>query len=164
MIKYHNKKLLDKPDMAMVQGLAHFICNKFFSKRLRDVLDINIHFHKNYQKETGMNGDCIWEDQHYRPREFTINIDASQKMNMVLNTLAHELVHVKQWAKGEMYELQSKRKCYKFKGTEYSRDDMDYWDYPWEIEAHGYAVGLVVQWTRTFEMTRKEKDKLILGA
>lgn len=164
MIIWHNKKAVSRDQLEMFKSLSNFVLNKFFrTKAMRDSLEIHIHLQKNYFKETSMYGDCIWEDQHFRPKDFTINVDVSQKDNMILNTIAHELVHVKQWAKGEMYELQSKRKCYKYKGNEYNRDKMDYWDYPWEIEAHGHAIGLVVQWSRTLDLNSKKKDSLLIG-
>lgn len=165
MIKFHNKKIVSRDKLEMYKSLSNFVINKFFkTKNMRDSLEIHIHLHNDYFKKNDLYGDCIWEDQHFRPKEFTINVDVSQKDSMVLNTIAHELVHVKQWAKGEMYELQSQRNCYKYKGSKVDRKKLDYWDLPWEIEAHGHSVGLVVQWTRTFEMERRKKDRLILGA
>ena len=161
-VKYYNKKLLNKDRFQMVKSLVHFVSNKRLSKRMMNTLEINIHFHDDYMKKHSKYGDCIWEDQHYRPKEFTINVDVAQKDANILNTIAHELVHVKQWCKGEMYELQLKRKCYKFNGKEVNTKDMDYWDLPWEIEAHGRSVGLVVQWTRTLDINKKKRDNLII--
>ena len=100
----------------------------------------------------------IWEreDEHYRPFDFTIQIDPDQKIQLLLNSLAHELVHVKQWAKGEFYQLQRETNVYKFNGQRWDTDKVDYWDTPWEIEAHGRAIGLVVQWARMNKLTHKQ--------
>ena len=164
MIKFHNGKIVSRDRLEMFKSLSHFVLKKFFkTQKMRDSLEIHVHLHDDYFKKTDMYGDCIWEDQHFRPKEFTINVDVSQKDGLVLNTIAHELVHVKQWAKGEMYELQSIRNCYKYKGLKVDRKKLDYWDLPWEIEAHGHAIGLVVQWSRTLDINSKKRDSLLKG-
>ena len=65
------------------------------------------------------------------------------KPRNIAETVAHEMVHVKQWAKGEMKELVSQNKT-KFKGELFG--DTEYWFRPWEIEAHGIEKGLFVKW------------------
>ena len=59
----------------------------------------------------------------------------------MLTVLAHEMVHVKQYAKGEMKDY-IRMKSVKFQGKIYNDEEMDYWDHPWEIEAHGREKGL----------------------
>jgi hypothetical protein len=85
---------------------------------------------------------------------------------MVLNTIAHELTHVKQWAKGEMFEMQRQRKVYKFNKATVDTNNMDYWDLPWEIEAHGRSIGLIVQWVDDScakgKMKVKDTNRLIV--
>jgi hypothetical protein len=63
-----------------------------------------------------------------------------------MDCFAHELVHVKQWAKGEYYQTMKDSKVYVFNKKKVDIRKVDYWDQPWEIEAHGRAIGLVVQW------------------
>ena len=142
MITFHNKKKVSKESFELMKSLGDFILDKFFTKAKAKKLKIFVKFVKGLD----LCGSCLWEDTHYRPNEFTIEINLNQNLNLMLNTFAHELVHVKQWAKGEFYELQSKRKVYKFCGNIYDTEKVDYWDLPWEIEAHGRAIGLVVQW------------------
>ena len=113
-------------------------------------------FKKGLFEKTNQYANCIWEDEHYRPFDFTIEIDPDQKIQLLLNSLAHELVHVKQWAKGEFYQLQRETNVYKFNGQRWDTDKVDYWDTPWEIEAHGRAIGLVVQWARINNLTHKQ--------
>jgi hypothetical protein len=81
---------------------------------------------------------------------------------MILNTIAHELTHVKQWAKGEMFELQLQRKVYRYKKETFNVKDMDYWDLPWEVEAHGRAVTLLIQWAIHSKFTDKVATKLLI--
>ena len=58
--------------------------------------------------------------------------------------LAHEMVHVKQWAKDEMYEYMEPHMV-RFKGEKIHLNEVDYWDYPWEIEAYGRQLGLFIR-------------------
>ena len=130
--------------------------DKFFSKQKQMKMTVDIHFKKDMFKNENHYGNCIWEDEHRRGNEFTINIDPDQNVKMLLNSIAHELVHVKQWAKGEYYELLHEPKVYKFNGKKVDTKKVDYWDTPWEIEAHGRAIGLVVLWVRANKLSGDE--------
>jgi hypothetical protein len=153
MIKFKNTKLVQKQDLAKLRSLGNFVLDKFFTKSRKDKLVIDIVFMKKLFQDHNTYASCIWEDNHYRPNEFTIHMDPDQKIQLLLNSLAHELVHVKQWAKGEYYELCNQPKVYKFNGKQVDTKKVDYWDTPWEIEAHGRAIGLVVQWVRKEKLT-----------
>lgn len=144
----YNKKLVSKETIENIHSITNFVLHKFFTPSKAARLHIDLKLRKSLFEEQGQYANCIWEDTHYRPNDFTIELDPDQKPGLLLNSVAHELVHVKQWAKGEMFELQRQRKVYKFNGQKYNLDKMDYWDHPWEIEAHGRAIGLVVQWVR----------------
>lgn len=65
------------------------------------------------------------------PRMFTIEINGKQDDNEKLRTLAHEMVHIKQYCKRELNEQMSI-----WKGQKVDADNIDYDDQPWEIEAH----------------------------
>ena len=148
MITFKNNKLVSKPNRDKLKSLGNFVLDKFFTQSKKKKLQIEVVFVKDLFKNQNSYGNCVWEDNYYRPNEFTIQMDPDQKIELLLNSFAHELVHVKQWAKGEYYELQSEPKVYKFNGKRVDTQKIDYWDTPWEIEAHGRAIGLVVQWTR----------------
>jgi hypothetical protein len=156
VIKFENTKHINKASYKMLKSLAEFTLNKFFTKPKQDKLDIIVDFQKGLFERTDQYANCIWEDEPYRPLDFTIQIDPDQKIQLLLNSLAHELVHVKQWAKGEFYQLQRERSVYKFNGQRFDTEKIDYWDTPWEIEAHGRAIGLVVQWARMNKLTHKK--------
>ena len=113
-------------------------------KRLINNLEINIKLKRGLSKEDNTEGTAIWEDESYRRKEFTIELDCGVKIRNLLITLAHEMVHVKQWAKDEMYEYTTIGKV-RFMKKKYDMNDMDYWDYPWEIEACGRQLGLFVR-------------------
>ena len=156
MIKFKGAKKIKPKQIDYLNSLSEFILDKFFTEYKKDRLDITVKFKKGLFEETDQYGNCIWMDQHYRPEEFEIEIDPDQSIQLLLNTLAHELVHVKQWAKGEYYQLQREKHVYKFCSKRFDTNKVDYWDTPWEIEAHGRAIGLVVQWTRANNLSNND--------
>jgi len=156
MFKFRNTKLVSQEDLDLLKSLGNFIMEKFFTEYKRANMTVNIIFVEDLYKKSNMFGNCIWEDQHHRPEEFTIEIEPKQKRQLLLNTFAHELVHVKQWAKGEYYQLQRENNVFKFNGQRIDADKVDYWDQPWEIEAHGRAIGLVVQWAKKNDLPTKK--------
>jgi len=69
------------------------------------------------------------------------------------------MVHIKQWAKDEMYEYVNSPKLVRFKGEKMHMDDIDYWDYPWEIEAYGRQLGLFVRFCEDVGIANREDMK-----
>lgn len=79
-----------------------------------------------------------------RPRHFELEIHNKMPLRKFLETICHEMVHVKQYARGELYES-SRQSKHRWQGN-WIRKDPDYWDCPWEIEAHGREAGLFIRW------------------
>ncbi len=138
-IKGSNKKL-----RKAVEQAAWYYAEKLMGKRLMAGIEITINLKKNLLTKEGNEGTAIWEDDNIRPKEFTISLDSNCTIRNILITLAHEMVHVKQWAKGEMYEY-AERDMVRFNKTKFNMSNIDYWDYPWEIEAFGRQLGLFVR-------------------
>jgi len=112
------------------------LATKFYLKKLlpRHSLYIQIHLIRNLAKKESRYGDTIWDDQNYRPREFIVRLDSALDDDTLIWTLAHEMIHVKQYAKGELYDYSS-RSYTKWKGEQIDADNYQYADLPWEIEA-----------------------------
>ncbi len=151
----------------LAKDIAKFCGEKLMSKRLAETLTVTIHF---VADMGDLEGDCGYEDHDQltvNPKEFTIRIgNESKKLSKQLRTICHEMVHVKQYAKGEMKYLWRPARHTKYNGEIYS-DEMDYWDTPWEIEAFGREAGLYVRWVDDRGFTGNEvfdnryvKDKL----
>ena len=138
-VKGSNKKV-----RKVVEQAAWYYAEKLMGKRLLGSLEITINLKKNLLTKEGNEGSAIWEDDGYRSREFSIELDTTVKIRNLLITLAHEMVHVKQWAKNEMYEDMEPHMV-RFKGEKIHLKETDYWDYPWEIEAYGKQLGLFVR-------------------
>ncbi|WP_300422831.1 hypothetical protein [uncultured Hyphomonas sp.] len=134
----------NKAVRKLVEIAAWYYAEKLMGKRLINNLEINIKLKKDMFEKDNTEGTAIWEDESYWPKEFTIELDCDTKVRNILITLAHEMVHIKQWAKGEMYEYAEPGKV-RFMKTKYDMNDLNYWDFPWEIEAFGRQLGLFVR-------------------
>ena len=110
--------------------------------RLRDKLEINIHFESNMLEDELIYADCVWEDSVRYPREFTIRVDADLPESELLPTIAHELVHVKQFARDELKYLPT-RQIHRFHKSYYPDNTPEA---PWEIEAEQYEEQFKKTW------------------
>ena len=107
-------------------------------------LTIEFHFVTGLFKREGIFGDVGYYEEDRVPRHFVIRLDAGIDYIDLLKTAAHEMVHVKQTARSELLEL-VRSPYYRFHKQYYPKS-IDYFDRPWEIEAHGREEGLVIQW------------------
>lgn len=136
------------------KSLAKFAGDKLMGKRLSNRVDLHIELiDGDIDGNPDMYGDCIWEDEDYRPREFTVRVCSKVSLRSMLTSLAHEIVHVKQYAKDELRELSNRQHRYQGK---YYKEHTHYWDQPWEIEAHGREVGLFVQWAEANDLAKNK--------
>ena len=131
----------------LVEIAAWNYAERLMGKRLMKTLYIKIDLHRKLLKNDGIEGSCIWdewEDLRKTPRDFHIELDSTINLRDILINLAHEMVHVKQWVKGEMYEYANPNEV-RWMKTKYDMNDMDYYDYPWEVDAFGRQLGLFVR-------------------
>ena len=141
----------NKAVRELITAATWFYAEKLMGKRLINNLEININLKRNLYEKDKSEGTAIWEDESSRPKEFTIELDCDTKVRNILITLAHEMVHVKQWAKNEMYEYYKGDEV-RFMKTKYDMNDLNYWDFPWEIEAYGKQLGLFVRFCEDIEI------------
>ena len=87
--------------------------------------------HRGLRREQAY-GYCSVLGEVYRPREFLIEIDPKLDIELYTKTIIHELVHLRQWVQGVLKERRGKM-YYK----DIKCEDLDYWEQPHEIEAHG---------------------------
>jgi len=121
---------------------AHSYARQLMTDRLTSKLDIEIVLMSNLLELEGVQGDCTWEDTSYRPREFTIRIDKKNFPLIPLKTLAHEMVHVKQFARSELKDVGHD---HKWMGKRFS-GKTEYVKMPWEIEATGREASLMIRY------------------
>lgn len=150
-VKGQNEKLT-KPE---IRDYMDFLADMLMSARMAKSLVITV----KCAPLKKVKGFCMSIDDQYgkRPKEFLIEIDTKQSKASQLKTLAHEMVHVKQYAMGELADLDRQGKV-KFNNKKYSRDTF-YWMQPWEIEAYGREYGLYRMY-RGIKNWRQNKAKI----
>jgi len=107
-------------------------------------LDITV----NLCKPKGAMGYCLETDDK---RTFDIEVDKTQPLRRVLETVAHEMVHVKQYARRELHPDK-----HVWMGKTVNPKTVSYWDLPWEIEAHGREVGLFIRYCETYKLAKQK--------
>ncbi len=131
-----------------------WMCSLLLSTKMTKNIIIKI----NLKKQNGLKGSTEPLDCLIKPREFEVCIDPSMSRDNILCTLAHELVHVKQFAKNELgAAVQGSRQ--KWNGDYIDYDKLNYWDLPWEIEAYGREYGLYVRYCSYVRKEKKKKAK-----
>lgn len=132
---------------------------RFFAAQLLHPRTVqNIELDIEVMSKLDVMGECVSEDDTKNPRYFTINL-RKQPIDEMIRTLAHEMVHVKQYAKNELSKQFRVARgglkiASKWQGEFWSpkgKED-EYWDAPWEIEAYGREVGLYHKWFHRNEM------------
>ena len=109
----------------LCEDVTSWFLNKFLP---RHKITVEI-LHRGLKREQ-VYGYCDYVGESYRPREFLIELDTHMHEELYIQTLLHELVHLRQWVVGS---LRSKRgKMYYGKECV---EDIDYWHQPHEIEA-----------------------------
>ena len=110
-------------------GKQYYEAISFFSDKLRLPDSILIDF--TYSNKMNVHGLC-WRNERYH---FCIKLQTKQTKRDLLDTIAHEMVHVKQYINNEI------------------DDSLNTWkgqvrkDEPWEEEAEDLAICLVNQFT-----------------
>ena len=136
-----------------VESMMRFCHEKLFP-RMR-TLYLNVHI-KNFGDDDSC-GYCVPTEPGSRPREFDIELNRSLRLRTLLETVGHEMVHVKQYARGELRENYGVGK-HLWKGA-WVNSNIDYYDLPWEIEAHGRETGLFIRYVEKHKLTAKKWTK-----
>ncbi len=138
-----NLKILNCPEESFKPFVERSI--QFYAKELI----INTRIRNNcfttvrFDSKINEYGFCSIEDYNSRkqPREFLIEVHPGLGARGILATLAHEMVHIKQYIEGETNEQLST-----WRGKKINSDEVEYWSHPWEIDAYGREIGLLTKY------------------
>lgn len=108
---------------ALVEASARLYEQELGLKNSRYTVEIQ--FKKSLAKKKGMKG-CVSE---IAPRYLIMLLDADLKGNALFETLAHEMIHVKQYARGQ-FRIDGNKTIWLGKPLK-----LKYHQQPWEIEA-----------------------------
>jgi hypothetical protein len=159
-VKIHSKHIDANLKTAMHAMCGYALSRLGISTRLSNNINLNIHMrHSEHEGESYVHDDA----NSKRPRDFVIVLDHHQMDrdeygrkrpdtewgHKILETLAHELVHVKQYIKRELTGTSGVGLYWK--GTKFELEDfIDYYELPYEVEARGkergLLIGFLVQW------------------
>lgn len=159
IIRSKNKPL--NADIKLIKKAVKWYASKLMSSRLVSKIELDLIFTENLQKETGCLAFCVWNDKNIRPRSFEIEVDNKLNKKSLLRALAHEMVHVKQYATGQVRDLIRDNKT-KWEGSTYKLNENgseDYWFSPWEVEAYGKETGLYVMFNHSLREEKLAKRK-----
>ena len=113
-------------------------------------ISLDIKLTKGLKQKEKAYGYCHIKDHNLsRPREFCIELDASMKYGFdeILTWLAHEMVHLKQFVRKELWDYESG--SVQWKSKRYVRSP-DYDDMPWEKEAYRLEEKLYNEFTEWY--------------
>lgn len=136
---------------------TRYICHQVSELLLTPRLSKNIFLQIQYMKLDGDTwGYCSPVDYESRScREFEILIHSGiSKVNQV-KTLVHEMVHLKQFAKGELKQYHNEN--YRWLGKRVTLPPDEYLNLPWEVEAVEYEKILC---EKLAEISRRENITL----
>jgi len=108
------------------------------SKRMKRTLYFEVNIEKDLYKNNLIWGDMDVEDYgEQSPKFYTIRLNYSgvESFAKMLETLAHELIHVEQFATRRMRNLAGPFRV-AYEKEHYTTSDVPYYERPWEIEAH----------------------------
>jgi len=161
----HAKNIDEKVRLALY-GMLEYSAMKLFPRRMKNV-SIKLHL-KHYDFE----GEAMIEEdtKTTNPRDFKIVIDPYQlekddwgrELNYsewvckLLRTLAHEMIHIKQYIMGEL-TFKKGAMCWGGKKVGWVTED-EYYCSPHEVEAYGKEKWLQLGYTRIWnELEKSEK-------
>ena len=132
-----------------VGDAVSFYGEVLLGKRMANNVDVFVKLSKDLKKKEEAYGYChITDDSLSRPREFMIELDASMKysFDQILTWLAHEMVHLKQFVRKELWDYESGRVQWKTR----SYGKVHYDDQPWEKEAYRLEEKLYIEFAEWY--------------
>ena len=136
-----------------IANAVHFYAEYLMSERLLRNINIEIILEPDLIRNEKDQAYCVNISETSAAREFEISVDAGLGKRALLLALAHEMVHVKQYAQGEL-KYNRRERLHRFQGKKYHPLYL-YWEQPWEIEAFGRELGLYSM----FKQSQKGKRK-----
>lgn len=118
---------VSKRKRDLITRAAEFTKRELFP-RTKDVT-VEFAMIKNLNEREGVFGDVFESDYRW----YDIRLDNDMDDIELVSTVIHEMVHVKQYAKNEMKQLEGFKT--RFNRRVYEKD-ISYEDRPWEQEAH----------------------------
>ncbi len=111
------------------KSAIHYFADKLFSHQLKRNLGVRVIIRRKPMEFYGLI-EVVSYNTSGRAREFNIEINGTISAEDKIRTLAHEMVHVKQYAYDELNSEMTL-----WRGKKVNPDKIPYAQQPWEIEA-----------------------------
>jgi hypothetical protein len=126
---------------TLLEDSAEYYARKMMRSDLCENIHLEIIVTKDLEKKEGVNhiyGYChITDDRLSRPREFEIELDAKKRVTKMLLTLAHEMTHLKQFARRQLRNYDNGSTTWKGETVGRKREKkIGHRRLPWEVEAY----------------------------
>lgn len=131
----------NRKEKELIEKVAHWNIKKLMPRIRNLEIEISI---KNLN---GIYGDVMMADN---PREYEMRVQRGMKLYDVVSTICHEMVHVKQYVRGELSET-----GHRWKSRTMPSDGLDYMDRPWEKEAFRMEEKLALECFKEIAFTLK---------
>jgi len=135
-----------KVDKKEIKEAASFFCD-YLMKRLSKNVLVVIKLKKDLYKQSKCFGFAMYTDddaKNHNHREFEIEVDSGLGRVFLLRTIAHELTHVKQYARKELVDGDCNYQ--KWNKVLYNEKVVGYKNLPWEAEARLLEKQLYEMW------------------
>lgn len=113
-----------------------FYAQELLSSKMLENINLKVKFDKNIGEVYGY-ASIEAKTDNGKARDFLIEMNPFIGGRDILKALAHEMVHIKQYAYHETDDTLTR-----WKGIPVDGNFSDYWRQPWEIEAYGIEAGL----------------------
>ena len=143
----------------MLKNAARWMLGYTLGSRLANNIEITIRIDESL-KDTSIYATVLWEDNNHRPRSFDMEICNHIKDRMLFRVLAHEIVHIRQYATGDLKDLAVRADFSKWKNKLIKTEGegrTKYWDLPWEVEARLHEKEIFREWRNAHGYHFKQK-------
>jgi len=134
----------DQAKKWVLEDATKFFAKKLMGTRLANLLKIKVQVRKTTLDPLTKGQVIMVASGSIRQREYVITLDHARGLHGNLETLAHEMVHVRQKAKDELqYRYNYGKIMARWKDNAVvPLNEIPYVDRPWEIEARSLQKGL----------------------
>lgn len=149
----------NKNKRKLIKQATRWMLGYTLGSRLASNISIKIRITEKL-KDSNVYGSVIWEDDNHRPREYDMEICNYLKDRTLYRVLAHEIVHIRQYATGDLKDLASKANYCKWKDELVLAEGPgsgSYFDLPWEIEARQQQNIILGDWKRAYGYKFRQK-------
>lgn len=131
-MQIRTKGIPDNVSRSLCKEAIRFYGKELLGKRLAKNIKIFLVFE---DLPHIVNALCQWDDDNHLCRSFIIILNKKMNKKTTFIALAHEMVHVKQYARGELKDYLRSDKV-KWRNKVFRLDRVEYWSSPWEVEAY----------------------------